>query len=77
METIVIYLIKSGLLLAVGVALFMLLMRNETFHRFNRWLLLVIALVSVLIPTVNFGVDAPMALFSSAISGTDPVKHTV
>lgn len=67
METIVIYLIKSGLLLAVGVALFMLLMRNETFHRFNRWLLLVIALVSVLIPTVNFGVDTPMALFSSAI----------
>ena len=67
MAAILIYLIKWAILLASGVALFMLLMRGETFHRFNRWLLLVIAAFSMVLPAVNFSIDSPMARFSSVI----------
>ncbi len=67
MAAIVIYLIKWALLLAAGVALFMLLMRGETFHRFNRGLLLAIALLSMALPAVKFSIDSPMARFSSAV----------
>ncbi|MBR3855577.1 MAG: TonB family protein [Bacteroidaceae bacterium] len=67
MAAIVIYLIKWALLLAAGVALFMLLMRGETFHRFNRGLLLAIALLSMALPAVRFSIDSPMARFTSAV----------
>ena len=67
MAAILIYLIKCAILLASGVALFMLLMRGETFHRFNRWLLLAIAAFSMVLPAVNFSIDSPMARFSSVI----------
>ena len=67
MAAILIYLIKWAILLALGVALFMLLMRGETFHRFNRWLLLAIASFSMVLPAVNFSIDSPMARFSSVI----------
>ena len=45
----------------------MLLMRGETFHRFNRWLLLSIAVFSMVLPAVNFSIESPMARFSSVI----------
>lgn len=64
MEEIIIYLLKSSIVLAVSVTLFMLLLRNETFHRINRVLLLVIAIFSLVAPFVNLGVDSPMARFS-------------
>ena len=67
MAAILIYLIKWAILLASGVALFMLLMRGETFHRFNRWLLLSIAVFSMVLPAVNFSIESPMARFSSVI----------
>lgn len=67
MAAILIYLIKWAILLASGVALFMLLMRGETFHRFNRWLLLAIAAFSMVLPAVNFSIESPMARFSSVI----------
>ncbi len=67
MAAILIYLIKWALLLVVGVALFMLLMRGETFHRFNRWLLLAIAVLSMVLPAMNFSIESPMRRFSSLI----------
>ena len=67
MSEFVIYLIKSSLLLSVGVALFMLLMKGDTFHRFNRWLLLVLAVLSLAVPALRFSVASPMARFSSMI----------
>ena len=67
MAAILIYLIKWAILLASGVALFMLLMRGEIFHRFNRWLLLSIAVFSMVLPAVNFSIESPMARFSSVI----------
>ena len=67
MSGFVIYLIKSSLLLSAGVALFMLLMRGETFHRLNRLLLLVLAVLSLAVPALRFSVASPMARFSSMI----------
>ena len=67
MSEFVIYLIKSSLLLSMGVALFMLLMRGETFHRLNRLLLLVLAVLSLAVPALRFSVASPMARFSSMI----------
>ena len=56
MGALLIYLMKSSLMLALSVVLFMLLMRRETFHGINRVLLL-----SLLLPAVEWEVDTPMA----------------
>ena len=42
MGALLIYLLKSSLMLALSVVLFMLLMRRETFHGINRVLLLAV-----------------------------------
>lgn len=67
MGAVLIYLIKSSLTLLVAVALFMLLMSRETFHRFNRWLLIAVVLFSLLSPAVNIGIDTPLARFAQAM----------
>ncbi len=67
MDILLIYLIKSALFLSVSVALFMLLMCYETFHRFNRCLLLFVLATSMILPAVNFAVDSPMSRFTQII----------
>ncbi len=67
METLFLYLVKSSLLLALSMALFLPLMINETFHRFNRFLILVIAVLSLLLPMVNIGMDTPFSKVGVAI----------
>ena len=79
MSAFVIYLIKSALLLSMGVTLFMLLMKRETFHRFNRWLLLLVVAMSLVVPTIEFSFDSPMAFFSqiiedAVVGGAGPVS---
>ena len=61
MGALLIYLMKSSLMLALSVVLFMLLMRRETFHGINRVLLLAVVLLSLLLPAVEWGMDTPMA----------------
>lgn len=61
MGALLIYLMKSSLMLALSVVLFMLLMRRETFHGINRVLLLAVVLLSLLLPAVEWEVDTPMA----------------
>ena len=61
MGALLIYLIKSSLMLALSVVLFMLLMRRETFHGVNRVLLLAVVLLSLLFPVVEWEVNTPMA----------------
>ena len=61
MGALLIYLMKSSLMLALSVVLFMLLMRRETFHGINRVLLLAVVLLSLLFPAVEWEVDTPMA----------------
>ena len=60
MESFLIYLAKSGIVLAAFVALFALLMRNETFHRINRVVLLSTVALSLLLPAVNLGIESPL-----------------
>ena len=54
MGALLIYLMKSSLMLALSVVLFMLLMRRETFHGVNRVLLLAVVLLSLLLPAVEW-----------------------
>ena len=60
MESLIIYIAKSGAVLALFVALFALFMRNETFHRINRVVLLSTVALSLLLPTVNLGIESPL-----------------
>ena len=60
MGAFVVYIIKSSLLLAMLVSLFMLFMSRETFHKLNRYLLLCIVVVSLGLPLVNIGVNTPL-----------------
>ena len=60
MGAFIVYIIKSSLLLAMFVSLFMLFMSRETFHKLNRYLLLCIVVVSLGFPLVNIGVNTPL-----------------
>ncbi len=68
MEFFFAYLIKSSILLAVSVLFFSLLMLKETFHTFNRFLLLAIVVSALLLPAVNFGVDSPLSFLGEKIN---------
>ena len=70
MGTFIVYIIKSSLLLAMLVSLFMLFMSRETFHRLNRYLLLLIVVVSLALPFANVGVSTPLqGVFDSIENG--------
>ena len=69
MGALLVYLIKSSLLLAVLVSLFMLFMSRETFHRVNRCLMLSILFISFLLPAVNLGFESPFKGVIDAIKG--------
>ena len=60
MGAFIVYIIKSSLLLAMLVSLFMLFMSRETFHKLNRFLLLLIVVVSLALPFANVGVSTPL-----------------
>ena len=60
MGAFIVYIIKSSLLLAMFVSLFMLFMSRETFHKLNRYLLLLIVVVSLALPFANLGVSTPL-----------------
>ena len=70
MGAFIVYIIKSSLLLAMLVSLFMLFMSRETFHRLNRYLLLLIVVVSLALPFANVGVSTPLqGVFDSIENG--------
>ena len=60
MGAFIVYIIKSSLLLAMQVSLFMLFMSRETFHKLNRYLLLCIVVVSLVLPFVNLRMSTPL-----------------
>ena len=60
MGAFIVYIIKSSLLIAMLVSLFMLFMSRETFHKLNRHLLLFIIVVSLALPFANLGVSTPL-----------------
>ena len=70
MGAFIVYIIKSSLLLAMLVSLFMLFMSRETFHKLNRYLLLLIVVVSLALPFANVGVSTPLqGVFDSIENG--------
>ena len=70
MAAFFVYVIKSSLLLAMLVSLFMLFMSRETFHRLNRWLLLFVVMLSLVLPLVNVGVSTPLQGLFTAIENS-------
>ena len=60
MGAFVVYLLKSSLLLALLVSLFLLFMSRETFHKVNRYVMLFIVVLSLALPFVNIGIGTPL-----------------
>ena len=77
MELFFVYLIKSSLILFLGTTIFMLLLRYETFHRLNRWLLLGIMFMSFVLPLVNIGYDSPLSHIIETVVKGDGGKQFV
>ncbi len=75
MGAFIVYLIKSSLLLAMLVSLFMLFMSRETFHKLNRYLLLCIVVVSLVLPFVNVGMSTPLQGLFDFIENGDRVAE--
>lgn len=59
MNSLLLYLLESSVLLAVLYGLYLLLLRKETFFSFNRFFLIAILVFSVLFPLLNFDVSGP------------------
>ena len=67
MGAFAVYILKSALLLALLVSLFMLFMSKETFHRINRYVMLSLILLSLAIPFVNVGAETPLSGMFTAV----------
>ena len=59
MAAFFIFILKSAFVLALLVSLFMIFMSRETFHRLNRYIMLSIVLLALLLPAVNLGIESP------------------
>ena len=70
MGAFVVYLIKSALLVSLLVSLFMLLMSRETFHKANRFFMLSIMALAVVLPLVNVGIDSPLGNLFARVEGS-------
>ena len=62
MAAFLIYAIRWAVTLTLLYSLFRLLLRRETFHRLNRWVLLAILIVSPLLPLMPLHTDEPTAM---------------
>ena len=58
MEPFIFYTLKSSLCLSAGYFLYYLLLRRETFHRFNRFVLLGIILISIIVPVIKMPTES-------------------
>ena len=72
MATILIYILKWALCLALLYIPFALLLRRETFATFNRWLLIGIIAMSAILPTitVTYPVEVEIVKFIDAAGNT-------
>ena len=67
MAAFLIYILKSALILALLVSLFMLFMSRETFHRINRYVMLGIVWLALILPAVNIGIESPFQGVADAV----------
>ena len=67
MAAFFIFVLKSAFVLAMLVSLFMIFMSRETFHRVNRFVMLSIICIALLLPAVNLGVESPFKKLAASI----------
>ena len=67
MAAFLIYILKSALILALLVSLFMLFMSRETFHRINRYVMLGIVWLALILPAMNIGIESPFQGVADAV----------
>ncbi len=67
----IIYLIKSALLLALLYGGFALLLSKETFHRFNRIALLTTMIASLVLPAIQIKAPSQLPLWGSAVNAQE------
>ena len=76
MAAFLIYILKSAFVLALLVSLFMLFMSRETFHKVNRYIMLSIVFIALLLPAVNLGIESPfkglVAAIESSLAAEEP-----
>ena len=63
-----IYSLKVAFCLIAFYLLFKLLLSKETFHSFNRWVLLLVLVVSILLPWLKVTTDEPTAIAEGMVS---------
>lgn len=64
---IVLYIFKSAVVLAVLYAVFFFALQRETFHRFNRCVILAIIALSAVLPSMHFAVNGDVPLAGSIL----------
>ena len=82
METFILFTLKSSLCLSACFLFYYLLLRRDTFHRFKRFVLLGIILLSVVVPLAKIKVgpavlNFPMQTIESTILNESPQVVTV
>ncbi len=68
MGTFFVYILKSALCLALFYLFYRLLLSRETFHRFNRFALLGLLVLSCLLPLVQVSVEHPAEVHQTMLS---------
>ena len=87
MGTLLIYILKSAVCLAIFYLFYKLLMSRETFHRFNRFSLLGLMIICSIIPFAKISMERPVetvqveismdeSLMMPVITDTDPATPT-
>ena len=76
MDSLLLYLVKSAVLLAVFFLGYRLLLSRETFHRFNRVMLITIALLSFVLPLFHITRYVDKPLIADAADAVNP-EHSI
>ena len=63
-----VYILRSSLFVIAYYLFYRLLLSRDTFHRFNRWALLTILMLSVVLPFMQFSIGGTEANAASDIS---------
>ena len=77
MGTLLIYILKSAVCLAVFYLFYKLLMSRETFHRFNRFSLLGLMIICSIIPFVRISLNHSTETVQTVISMEEPLMIPV
>lgn len=70
----IIFAIKSAITLAVLYSCFFLLLSRETFHRFNRWMLIGMMVTSLAVPFIHITTEHPTAINNTIYKATQEMQ---